>query len=173
MLQTLNGRGDLIHLANMLMKSVVQKCAAVNHRLSIAVPGSKMPNWFINYRLGNTIAVNLPQSRNTNMIVLAICCHIHSNWGNIHASLRIKFRPTGRKFAIDKQKLSHAAKHGDSMMWIGYMPIDILKNLFHGIESEDLVISLESKLYVMECGVCVIYKDDIKPVTDIRSCILD
>nr|GEX89021.1 TMV resistance protein N-like isoform X1 [Tanacetum cinerariifolium] len=164
---------SLIHLANMLMKSVVQKCAAVNHRLSIAVPGSKMPNWFSNYRLGNTIAVNLPQSRNTNMLGLAICCHVRSNWGNIHASLRIKFRPTGGKFSIDKQKLSHAAKHGDSVMWIGYMPIDILKNLFHGIESEDLVIRLESKLCVTECGVCVIHKDDIKPVTDIRSCIPD
>ncbi|GJT30331.1 TMV resistance protein N-like protein [Tanacetum coccineum] len=128
-----------------------KKCAAVNHRLSIDVPGSKMPNWFSNYRLGNTIAVNLPQSRNTNMIGLAICYHIHSNWGNIRASLRIKFRPIGEKFAIDKQKLSHAAKHGDSVMWIGYMPIDILKNLFHGIESEDLVISLESKLCVTEC----------------------
>lgn len=74
---------------------------------------------------------------------------------------------------IDKQKLSRAAKHADSVMWIGYMSIDILKNLCHGIESEDLVISLESKHCVTECGVCVIYKDDIKPMTDIGSWIPD
>ncbi|PWA60594.1 hypothetical protein CTI12_AA377630 [Artemisia annua] len=152
---------------------VVQKCAAENHRLSIVVPGSKMPNWFINHRLGNTIAVNLPQSQNTNMIGLAICCHIRSNWNNIPASLRIKFRPSGGESSIDKQKLSRAAKHADSVMWIGYMSIDILKNLCHGIESEDLVISLESKHCVTECGVCVIYKDDIKPMTDIGSWIPD
>ncbi|XP_076881172.1 TMV resistance protein N-like [Bidens hawaiensis] len=34
------------HIANMLMQPFVQKCADVNHRLSIMVPGSTIPNWF-------------------------------------------------------------------------------------------------------------------------------
>ncbi|XP_076958726.1 TMV resistance protein N-like [Bidens hawaiensis] len=155
------------HIAKLLMKSLVQNCATVNHRLSIMVPGSKIPYYFSNRRSGNKIEVYIPQNQISKMIGLAICCSLPPT----RSILTIKFKPS------DEEKLisgaTHPAKTAD-FMWIGYMSIDILGRLCHDFESEKLTISFALDMDdIIECGVFVIYKDDVKTTTKIGSWISD
>ncbi|XP_076900611.1 TMV resistance protein N-like [Bidens hawaiensis] len=158
------------HIANMLMKSLVQKCAAVNHRLSITVPGSKIPNWFSNKQLGNEIELYLPHNQISKMIGLALCCRLSSFYTN---AITIRFKPSYEEIQpIDYIDSAHPAKYLDHM-WVGYLAIDIIGNLCHGFEYENLIVSFEHQHYVVECGVCVVYKDDIEATTETESWISD
>ncbi|XP_076958727.1 TMV resistance protein N-like [Bidens hawaiensis] len=157
------------HISNMLMKSLVQECAAVNHRLSITVPGSKIPIWFSNKRLGNEIDLYLPHNQISKMIGLAICCRVSSFYID---SLTIRFKPSS---SYEENLLignpAHSAESVDCI-WVGYLAFDILGNLCHGFEYENLIITFEHH-NVVENGVCVVYKDDIKPTTGTASWISD
>ncbi|XP_076958729.1 TMV resistance protein N-like [Bidens hawaiensis] len=147
----------------------LSECAAVNHRLSITVPGSKIPNWFSNKRLGNEIDLYLPHNQISKMIGLAICCRVSSFYID---SLTIRFKPSS---SYEENLLignpAHSAESVDCI-WVGYLAFDILGNLCHGFEYENLIITFEHH-NVVECGVCVVYKDDIKPTTGTESWISD
>ncbi|GJS30841.1 TMV resistance protein N-like protein [Tanacetum coccineum] len=127
----LEDRETQSHLDNLLMKSFVQKCAVVNHRLSIVVRGTN----------------------------------------GTQNNFRIKFKRSGEeKLSI---RPSGADARGLTHVWIGYMSINILRNLCHGSESEYLIITFEYDGNILECGVCVIYEDDIDPMTGSGSRIKD
>lgn len=149
---------------------MIQKCAAVNHRLSITVTRNKIPNWFSNQQLGKKITLKLPQNQITKMIGLAICCLLCPPWLNMNTFLEIKLKASGEEVLIDRP--SCTAKKADRI-WIGYMPTDFLGNLCHGFESEDLVISFKSHHELVKCGVCAIFEDDIKTITGVGSWIPD
>ncbi|XP_035830864.1 TMV resistance protein N-like [Helianthus annuus] len=159
-----------IFLDNMLMKSFVHKCAAMNHRLSIAVPGRKIPNWFTNKCLGNTITMELDQSQITKMTGLAICCIIAPFSGTYKfPKLFIKFKPSSSGKLIDLPPRGAEGSH----VWIGYMSTDILGNIPHGFEPNGLILEFHEFCSIMECGVCVIHKDDTKSLTGTGSWIPD
>ncbi|KAI3799731.1 hypothetical protein L1987_35031 [Smallanthus sonchifolius] len=158
------------HRASFLMQSLVlMKCAAVNHRLSIIVPGCKIPYWYSNQRLGNTITLKLPQSCITKMTGLALSCCFIRPLPKLMTSLKIKFKLSAEESFISGAP-AHSTKRAD-VVWIGYLSIDILENLCHGFESEDLTITFEGD--VVECGACVVYQDDIKPMKGTGSWIPD
>ncbi|KAL9995126.1 putative leucine-rich repeat domain superfamily [Helianthus debilis subsp. tardiflorus] len=157
------------HLANFFMKSLVEKCAAVNHRLSITVRGSKIPSWFSNQRLGNKITLKLPQNCITKMTGLALCCRFLPPLDKLTTSLKINFKVSDEENLIGRTA-AHIATGAD-VVWVGYLSVDVLGNLCHDFESEDLIITFEDS--VVECGVCVVYQDDIKPMTGSGSWIQD
>ncbi|XP_076900612.1 disease resistance protein Roq1-like [Bidens hawaiensis] len=161
----LKDRESQSNIDNML-KSLVQKCAAVNHRLSIKVPGSKIPNWFSNQRLGNKTELYLPHNQISKIIGLAMCCRLPST--DIF-SIAILFKPLGERNLIGSP--AHPTKSVDGV-WVGFLSVDILGNLCHVLESENLIISFEG-YNIVECGVCVIFKDDIKPMAGTGSWIPD
>nr|GEX30687.1 TMV resistance protein N-like isoform X1 [Tanacetum cinerariifolium] len=148
------------HLDNMSMKSLVQKCAAVKHRLSIAVPGRAIPEWFSNQSFGNTIDLSLSQNQITNMIGLAISCIFGPSRNEKISKLLIKIKPSSKEKLI---KLPARPARGLHHLWIGYMSIDFLgKVLCHGSEDDDLILKFDTASSIVKCGVCVVYKDDIK-----------
>ncbi|KAI3705206.1 hypothetical protein L1987_75440 [Smallanthus sonchifolius] len=170
-LQRNNFVENRIFLANMLMKFFVHKCVAVNHRLSIAVPGRKIPNWFNNQCLGNVITMNLPQNQITKMTGLAICCI----FGPLNKTLKlsklfIKFKPSGNEKLIDLPTRGTKGRH---VTWIGYMSTDFLWNLCHGFESNDLIFEFMTSSMIIKCGGCVVHKVDIKSLTGTGTWIPD
>ncbi|KAK1409579.1 hypothetical protein QVD17_36106 [Tagetes erecta] len=115
------------HIASFLKQSLVQTCAAVMHRLSITVPGSRIPDWFTNQRLGNSITIKLPQSHITKMTGLVLCCHFLPPSNASVTFLKIKFKLSdGKDFT--GRVAARAAKKGD-VVWTGYLSIDILGNV--------------------------------------------
>ncbi|GJT45420.1 TMV resistance protein N-like protein isoform X1 [Tanacetum coccineum] len=156
----LEDRETQSHLDNLLMKSFVQKCAVVNHRLSIVVRGTKLPNWFTNQRFGNEVRLKLPHNQINKMIGLTVCFRFFATSGTQNNFI-IKFKRSGEeKLSI---RPSGADARGLTHVWIGYMSINILRNLCHGSESEYLIITFEYDGNILECGVCVIYEDDFDP----------
>lgn len=141
----------------------------MNHRLSIAVPGSKIPDWFSNQWSGNKISLNIPQNKITKIAGLAVCCHLRQS-PEMPVHLRIKSEVSG----VERDMSTRIATSANHVLWIGYMSIDIIQNLCHGFESGDLIISDKLGLnYIVKCGVFVVYKDDIKPASGTGSWIRD
>lgn len=104
------------------------------------------------------------------MIGLAVCC-VFCQTLEMTIPLRIKFKASGEEKLID-MPTTLAAKRADSV-WVGYMPIAFLQNLWYGFESEHLIIDIFGDHDVGKCGVCVVYKDDIKGMTGTGSWIRD
>ncbi|PWA67106.1 disease resistance protein (TIR-NBS-LRR class) family [Artemisia annua] len=150
---------------SLLKKSFVQKCAAVKHRLSIIVPGSNIPSWLSKQCLGNTIDLNLPQNQFTNMIGLTICCIFGPPAHNdLYAKLYIKLKPSSKEKLTQLRPAHHP--QGLHHVWIGYIPVDFLGHvLCHGSEYDDLILRFYTRRSILECGICVVYKDDIKSMT--------
>ncbi|GKA46280.1 TMV resistance protein N-like protein isoform X1 [Tanacetum coccineum] len=164
----LNDHKSRRHIANLSMISLVQKCAAVNHRLSITVPGSKIPYWFNNQQLCNKITLtnSSPHNQILKTIGLAICCVFQQGTMNNSKKgsfLRVEFKASGEENLIDRDAQSNKRAN---TVWIGYMSNDILQNLCPGFESEDLLITFKPEFFnnyiILGCGLCVIYEDDIK-----------
>ncbi|GJW25989.1 disease resistance TIR-NBS-LRR class family protein [Tanacetum coccineum] len=93
------------HVANLLMKYFVQKCAAVTHRLSIAVPESKIPNWFSNKQLGNTVTLNITETHITKILGLAVCCLFRAPLTETFTYLEMEFRLSGEKWRDEVAKM--------------------------------------------------------------------
>ncbi|KAK1409582.1 hypothetical protein QVD17_36109 [Tagetes erecta] len=151
------------------MKSLVQKCAAVMHRLSITVPGSQIPDWFGNHRLGNTIKLKLPQNHIIKVTGVALCCRFLPPLKTSSTVLKITFKGSNEENLISRAATEDTQR--TKFVWTGYLPLNIIQDLCHSFESEDLLISFEDNVDV--CGACVIYKDDIKPVIGTGSWIPD
>lgn len=154
------------HLANLSMKSLVQKCAAVNHQSSICVPGRTIPNWFTDRQLGDKITLNLPQNQITKITGLAICCCIY---GYI-TPLKVIFKSSIEEKLIHRSAYAAQEAHH---VWMGYMPIASLQDLCRVSDLDKLLISFVCDALIRECGVCVLYVDDMKPVTGTESWIPD
>ncbi|GJW93430.1 hypothetical protein Tco_0173102 [Tanacetum coccineum] len=139
------------------------KCAAVKHRLSIAVPGRAIPEWFSNQSFGNTIDLSLSQNQITNMIGLAISCIFGPPRNEKISKLLIEIKPSKEKLI----KLPARPARGLHHLGIGYMSIDFLgKVLCHGSEDDDLILKFDTASSIVKCGACVVYKDDIKSMSD-------
>ncbi|GJY15544.1 RNA-directed DNA polymerase, eukaryota, reverse transcriptase zinc-binding domain protein [Tanacetum coccineum] len=141
----------------------LRKCAAVKHRLSIAVPGRAIPEWFSNQSFGNTIDLSLSQNQITNMIGLAISCIFGPPRNEKISKLLIEIKPSKEKLI----KLPARPARGLHHLGIGYMSIDFLgKVLCHGSEDDDLILKFDTASSIVKCGACVVYKDDIKSMSD-------
>ncbi|PWA50114.1 Leucine-rich repeat-containing protein [Artemisia annua] len=174
---------------------LVLKCAIVNHQLSVTVPEENyiipspsdfvprrgpyytqkenyIPKWFNNRRVGDKIPLNLPQTQITEMIGLAMCCRLHPQfYKKMKTYLRVIFESTVEEKIIFVQPTSTETSFGH--LWIGYIPMDFLQKLCGGFDFEDLVITFSSSYEIRECGVHVVYKDDIKLMTRLESWIPD
>ncbi|GJU36096.1 RNA-directed DNA polymerase, eukaryota, reverse transcriptase zinc-binding domain protein [Tanacetum coccineum] len=153
----------LIRMDFKLKKMFEGKCAAVKHRLSIAVPGRAIPEWFSNQSFGNTIDLSLSQNQITNMIGLAISCIFGPPRNEKISKLLIEIKPSKEKLI----KLPARPARGLHHLGIGYMSIDFLgKVLCHGSEDDDLILKFDTASSIVKCGACVVYKDDIKSMSD-------
>ncbi|PWA76388.1 Leucine-rich repeat-containing protein [Artemisia annua] len=177
------------HISSLLLKSYVQKCAAMNHRLSITVPCRTIPSWFTNQRVGDLIALSIPQHQISEMLGLAICCNLHPPTAEFSRFIVMYFSAgRGRKLLYgtknplywDKYHLVGSAFQEKKQyfdfadhVWLGYISVDFFRNLCHGLDYEDIIINIRSVPPVSECGVCVIYKDGIKPIKEIDSWVPD
>nr|GEW78113.1 hypothetical protein [Tanacetum cinerariifolium] len=213
-------------------------CAIVNHQLSVTVCGGNILKWFNNRRVSDKIPLNLPQTRFTEMIGLAMCCRLHPAADKDNAIggtyLRIIFESTklcggfnSEDFAItfsSWQDIPQCGVHVISMYaillgqcmdlhvcrqnkeavepigisdlyeMIGlamccrlHLPADkgnaigdtYLRIIFEstklcgGFNSEDLALTFSSWQDIPQCGVHVVYKNDIKLVTRTESWIPD
>nr|XP_043619996.1 disease resistance-like protein DSC1 [Erigeron canadensis] len=173
------------HLDKMLHQSFLKKCAAVNHRLSIAIPGTNMPSWLKEEWYGCSIVLKLPPKCHTQIMGFAVCGVFHGSWQSKHASPRIIFKIVNDEKAIPIQKVvsvsaSAAADNGN--VWISYIPFDFFQQMYHDFQPEDwshiegtLVMTLMTtdNNKSVRCAAQIVYREDLENLQPMTTCISD
>nr|XP_043632984.1 TMV resistance protein N-like [Erigeron canadensis] len=167
------------YLANMLRKSVLQRCAAVGHCLSISIPGRKIPSWFNQQEDGGKIALHLPPGWQTQTMGFAIC---GSSSGGFYQQISFRFED-GETFLKDwyEKDDQNDNKHCDHL-WISFVPFSLIQNkkLDHNdFEHEDWSLVTEGNLVIkvspkniarpVRCGAHVVYKEDLESTQQSKS----
>ncbi|KVI07928.1 hypothetical protein Ccrd_013714 [Cynara cardunculus var. scolymus] len=113
------------------------RCAAVGHRLSIGVPGSKIPSWFEEQQHGCTVALRLPPMLHTQVIGFAICGVFHGNWTYDYP--RIIFRIVNDKKVVPKLEVDHieSAATENCNIWVTYIPFGFFQQMYHDLQPQD------------------------------------
>ncbi|KAI3724343.1 hypothetical protein L2E82_36115 [Cichorium intybus] len=171
-------------LDKMLQLSFVKKCAAVNHRLSIGIPGTKIPSWIKQEKGGCRITLKLPHKWHTRMMGFVVYGVFDGGWGSHCDCPRITFSIVSDGNLIPKSEVHYymrfttgTAKNGN--VWISYMPLGFFQQMYHDLQPEDW-FHIEGKLDIsvmltngtpsLRCGAHVIYKEDVQQIT---PCISD
>ncbi|KAJ9542349.1 hypothetical protein OSB04_028855 [Centaurea solstitialis] len=172
------------YLENMLQESFLKKCANVDHRLSIAIPGSKIPSWFRDEQDGHQITLKLAHKCDTQIMGFAVC----GLFQGVHmgcCSPEIIFTIVNDDKSVPNSEVdctiaSEAMENGN--VWISYMPFRFFQQMYHDSEREDwshvegnLVMSLrlQSGEEAVRCGAHIVYKQDAESVQKVKTCIPD
>ncbi|KAI3724176.1 hypothetical protein L2E82_35944 [Cichorium intybus] len=174
------------YLDRMLQLSFIKKCATVNHRLSINIPGRKIPSWFIEEKHGCRIALKLPQGWHTQVMGFVLCGVYERGWGSECTIPRIAFRIVNDEKVILKSEVdcmkseTKTTKSGN--MWISYIPLGFFQQMYYDLQPEDwshIEGSLDMTLMLTNgekperCGAHVIYKRDVEYPQQITAYISD
>ncbi|XP_024959148.1 uncharacterized protein LOC112500089 [Cynara cardunculus var. scolymus] len=187
----LENQEDRRCLDKMLQQSFLKKCAAVDRRLSIAIPGSKIPSWFKEQH-GNQIELKLHQEFRTKIMGFAVCGVFQHKWlldfvpTSIHFSIG-KSRISFPKSMVDEAKVdyidaSEVAENGN--VWIAYIPFSSFQQqMVDDFEGKDwslfdkdyltISIIIRGAQKVERCGVHVVYEEDVESTQQIKTCIPD
>ncbi|KAJ9542563.1 hypothetical protein OSB04_029069 [Centaurea solstitialis] len=172
------------YIDKMLQQSFLKKCASVGHRLSIAVPGSKIPSWFGEQQHGCNVALRLPPNLHTQVMGFAICGVFHRDWK--YDDPRIIFKIVNDEKVIPESLevdiiASSAADHNCNL-WVTYIPFGFFQQMYHDLQPQDWS-NIEGNLVMtvmrtegeksISCGAKVVYKEDMEPIQQLKSCISD
>ncbi|KAL7615114.1 hypothetical protein Lser_V15G05190 [Lactuca serriola] len=166
------------YLDNMLQLSFIKKCAAVNHRLRITIPGSMIPSWFEKQMDGCRIGLKLPQKWHSEIMGFVVCGVFTLQWFEYNCP-RIIFRITKDGAAIPKPEVNATETAENTNLWISYIPLDFFQQMYHDIQPEDwahiqgnldMTVTLGYGMESVRCGAHVIYKEDLQQIT---TCISD
>ncbi|XP_023768828.1 TMV resistance protein N isoform X1 [Lactuca sativa] len=169
------------YLDNMLQLSFIKKCAAVNHRLSITIPGSMIPSWFEKQIDGCRIVLKLPQKWHTEILGFVVCGVFTYQWWRFRHP-RIIFRITKHGAAIPKPEVNATETAENTNLWISYIPLGVFQQIYHDIQPEDwshiqgnldMTVTLGYDVESVRCGAHVIYKKDVQQITTLISDYVD
>ncbi|KAJ9542858.1 hypothetical protein OSB04_029364 [Centaurea solstitialis] len=158
-------------------------CAAVGHRLSIGVPGSKIPSWFEEQQLGCTVALRLPPKLHTQVIGFAICGVFHGDW--IFDYPRIIFRIVNDEKVVPKSEVDlteSAATNNICNLWVTYIPFGFFQQMYHDFQPQDwshikgsLVMTLATTdgKKSIRCGEHIVSREDVEMIQQVKTCISD
>ncbi|KAJ9542623.1 hypothetical protein OSB04_029129, partial [Centaurea solstitialis] len=171
------------HIDKMLHQNFLKKCAALGHRLSIAVPGSKIPSWFKEQQHGCTIALRLPTTLlHTQVIGFAICGVFHGNW--THGLPRIIFRVVNDEKVIPRPEVddTESSTSDSCNLWVTYIPFGFFQQMYQDFQPQEwshikgsLVMTLinTSGNKSVKCGAHIVYQEDMEWIQQLKPCISD
>ncbi|GJV98507.1 hypothetical protein Tco_1553759, partial [Tanacetum coccineum] len=161
------------------------KCAALNHRLTIGIPGNHVPIWFKEYWNGCNAVLKLPPRCHGKIMGFVICGVFHREWHSQYAFPRIIFKIVNKEKAIPMPEVnwSNASAVADSEnVWISYIPFSFFQKMYHDLQPEDWA-HIEGKLVMtimrtngtqsVRCGAHIVYKEDMESVQENKTWISD
>ncbi|KAL7612947.1 hypothetical protein Lser_V15G06549 [Lactuca serriola] len=177
------------YLANMLQQSFIKKCAAVNHRLSIAVPGSKIPSWVKEEKHGCRISIELPHKWHTQIMGFVVCAVFRRMGPYAFPRIIFKISSVGKVtlqseiHRMDKKEYcmkdaTEKAEYTSNNVWISYMPVGFFQKMYNDLQPEDwshiegnlhMTVTLTNGTQSLRCGAHVIFKEDVQRTTTCMS----
>ncbi|KAK1406555.1 hypothetical protein QVD17_41980 [Tagetes erecta] len=163
-------------LDKMLEQSFLMNWAAANACVSIATPGSKIPNWFEEQQDGNIIIFKLPRYWQTLILGFVICGVFRHQAHQDFPYTIFRFESYGKNNYNSglQSTVVEAIEDGNDNVCIGYLPFSVFKQLHDGFELEDWSHIIEGKLVVtigsipdekpIRCAAKVVYKEDVKSI---------
>ncbi|KAI3745958.1 hypothetical protein L6452_08371 [Arctium lappa] len=177
----------------MLHQSFFKKCAALDHVLSIAIPGNKIPSWFEEQRYGNQIALKFPTNAHSAMGV-AVCCvlqrkRLRGYVQTIGPNPKIHLR-----FGIDRSLIREpeadyinaSATTENKSLWIVYIPFELFQmKMYDDIQGKRWSLFVEGNLIIsilepwdgcekiLRCGARLIFEEDVESVQQIKTDVCD
>ncbi|PWA42796.1 Leucine-rich repeat-containing protein [Artemisia annua] len=161
------------------------KCAALNHRFSIGIPGSHVPIWFKEARNGCNTVLKLPTSSHRKIMGFAVCGVFDRRWHSQYASPRIIFKIVNEEKMIPmpKEDWANASAVADSEnVWISYIPFSFFQKMYHDLQPEDwahiegnlvMTITRTDDTQSVKCGAHIVYKEDMESVQESKTWISD
>ncbi|GJX03426.1 TMV resistance protein N-like protein [Tanacetum coccineum] len=133
------------YIDRMLELSFIKKCAALNHRLTIGIPGNHVPIWFKEYWNGCNAVLKLPPRCHGKIMGFVICGVFHREWHLQYAFPRIIFKIVNKEKVIPMPEVnwSNASAVADN-----------------GTQS-------------VRCGAHIVYKEDMESVQESKAWISD
>ncbi|KAI7751087.1 hypothetical protein M8C21_019962, partial [Ambrosia artemisiifolia] len=120
------------YLDMMLNETFLKKWAALDHGLSISIPGSKIPSWF-KEQDGNEIALKLHPNWQSQILGFAICGVFKQPTD--HPYHNIKFRYERDAICDPKQRGDYdnapTTTFANENVWIGYIPFSCFVQMHH------------------------------------------
>ncbi|KAJ9542621.1 hypothetical protein OSB04_029127 [Centaurea solstitialis] len=164
----------------MLHQNLLKKCATMGHRLSIAVPGSKIPSWFEEQQYGCTVALRLPLSLHLQVIGFAICGVFQGDWTRGYP--RIIFRIINEEKVIPKSEIDRleSSTSDNCNLWVTYIPVGFFQQMYQDFQPQDwshikgsLVMTLinTSGNKSVKCGAHVVCQEDMEWIQQRKPCI--
>ncbi|KAL7612620.1 hypothetical protein Lser_V15G05184 [Lactuca serriola] len=171
------------YLHKMFQLSFIKKCAAVNHRLSIAIPGSKIPSWIKQQKRGDRIALKLPHKWHTRVMGFVVSGVFRGSWKSHLACPCITFSIVSDgnmipKSEVDSMMLTTETDENKNV-WICYMPLGFFQQMYQDLQPEDwsliegnldITVMLRNGTRSLRCGAHIISKEDVQQTT---TCISD
>ncbi|KAF5803746.1 putative TIR domain, P-loop containing nucleoside triphosphate hydrolase [Helianthus annuus] len=164
------------YLDMMSNKAFLKKWAALDHGLSIAIPGSKIPSWFKEQH-GNKIALKLDPKWQSQIMGFAICGVFKQPTDHPYHRIELRYE----RDAMCDPKLQPGdctnapTTYDNENVWIGYIPFSCFVQMHDGkhLQHDDWSSITEGNLIVtvglsyhkaVRCGAYVVYKDDIESI---------
>ncbi|XP_071713752.1 TMV resistance protein N-like isoform X2 [Rutidosis leptorrhynchoides] len=160
-------QGSSSQLTNLSLKSLVERCAAMNHQLSFIAPGGRtIPNWYLDRQFCCQVALNLPKNLVTNILGFAICGVSRVLDSDIsYPDLRIHFSSLKDKLVDWSTYVAERTTH----FWMVYIHVDSVKHRLGISDLDEILVWLQSDNHIIvECGVHVVYQN-IKLMPEIES----
>lgn len=158
----------------------LQKCAAVEHYLSLGIPGSKIPNWFKEQRYGCEIALHLLPKWKSQITGFAICGVFKNQLNYDHPCIEFRLVNDGAFIitsAANNINDSSATDNGD--VWVGCIPFAFFEKMHNDddFEGDDWTRIMEGNLVIhvssssgekaVHCAAQVLFKEDVESIQQV------
>nr|XP_043634316.1 TMV resistance protein N-like [Erigeron canadensis] len=170
---------DETNPSKMLLLSLLKKCASVNHRLSIAIPGSKIPTWFSAEQHGCCITLELQPGSHSNIMGFAVSGVFSRMWNikDDYPVIKFTFVNGGKFFPMTEFENNNndVSALEINTVWIGYIPFCSLQKLGDNLQGSTFAVSirLQTGQLPVKCGGHIVYKEDVESIQPVKTYISD
>ncbi|KAI3518081.1 hypothetical protein L1887_06461 [Cichorium endivia] len=176
------------YLDKLLQVSFIKKCAAVNHRLSIAIPGSKIPSWIKQENGGCRITLKLAHKWHTKIIGFVVCGVFRWKLQSYDACPTMTFKIVSDGKVIPRSEVNYMMDATETIkkgwsVWISYLPLGFFQQMYRDLQPKDwshiegnldINVMLSDGTPSLRCGAHVTYKEDFhQDFQQITTCIND
>nr|XP_043634851.1 disease resistance protein TAO1-like [Erigeron canadensis] len=171
---------DEINPSKMLQLPFLEKCAAVGHRLSIAIPGCKIPSWFDAEQDGCDITLKLPPGWHSRIMGFAISGVFSRMWNIRNDYPVVTFTVVDEGGSVPMTEFDDSNEVSPfeiDTVWTGYIPFRYFQPMGDDWSDMEVNVAISVRLQTgqlpVKCGVHIVNNDDVESIQPNTTYISD